>query len=134
MTVKILDAFAIMAFFHDEPGAQLVEDMLLQAQDGKIELVMCVVNLGEVYYSISRSSSREEAEGYVQQIQSMPIEIIDVGWELTKLAAELKAGGNISYADCYAAALAKYYKGDLVTGDKEFEALEDDVKIAWLIS
>jgi ribonuclease VapC len=132
MTIRIFDAFAVMAFFHDEPGAQLVEDMLLQAQDGTLELVMCVVNLGEVYYSISRSNSPDAAEDYVQQIQSMPIEIVDVDWQLTRLAAQFKTGGNLAYADCFAAALAKYYNGDLVTGDKEFNVLENEVRIVWI--
>ena len=132
MSAKILDAFAIMAFFHDEPGAQLVEDLILQAQDGTVELAMCVVNLGEVYYSISRASSPEEAEDYVQRIQSMPIEIVDANWELTRLAAQFKTSGNISYADCYAAALAEIRKGQVVTGDREFRALEAAIKIIWL--
>lgn len=132
MSAKILDAFAIMAFFHDEPGAQLVEDLILQAQDGTVELAMCVVNLGEVYYSISRASSPGEAEDYVQRIQSMPIEIVDANWELTRLAAQFKTSGNISYADCYAAALAEIRKGQVVTGDTEFRALEAAIKIIWL--
>jgi predicted nucleic acid-binding protein len=132
MGIKILDAIAVLAFFHDEPGAQLVEDMILQAQDGKLELAMCVINLGEVYYSIARSRSQQEAESYVQQIQSLPIEIVDVDWELTRLAAQFKTGGNISYADCYAAALAKSCNGDLVTGDKEFKVLKKEIKILWL--
>jgi ribonuclease VapC len=132
MSAKILDAFAIMAFFHDEPGAQLVEDMILQAQDGTVELSMCVVNLDEVYDSISRASSPEEAEDYVQRIQSMPIEIVDANWELTRLAAQFKTSGNISYADCYAAALAEIRKGQVVTGDREFRALETAIKIIWL--
>lgn len=132
MSVKILDAFAILAFFHDEPGAQMVEDMILQAQDGIVELAMCVVNLGEVYYSISRASSPDEAEDYVQRIQSMPIEIVDANWELTRLAAQFKTSGNISYADCYTAALAELRKGQVVTGDREFRALETVIKIIWL--
>jgi predicted nucleic acid-binding protein len=132
MTVRILDAFAVLVFFNDEPGAQLVEDMILQAQDGRIDLAMCVVNLGEVYYSISRSSSQNKAEDYIQQIQSMPIEIIDVDWELTRLAAQFKTSGNISYADCYVAALAELRKGQIVTGDREFKALEDKIKVIWL--
>ena len=132
MAVRVLDAFAVLAFFHDELGAQLVEEMILQAQDGNLELAMCVVNLGEVFYSISRSRTLEEAESYVQQIQSMPIEIVDVDWELTRLAAQFKIKGNISYADCYAAALAKSRTAALVTGDKEFKTLENEVKIVWL--
>jgi predicted nucleic acid-binding protein len=36
------------------------------------------------------------------------------------------------YADCFAAALAKLRKAELVTGDKEFRQIEDEVKIQWL--
>lgn len=132
MSEKILDAFAFMAFLQDEPGAQIVEDLILQAQDGKVRLAMCVVNLGEVHYSISRSMSHEDAESYIQQIQGMPIEVVNADWALTRQAALYKTKGNISYADCYAAALAKLRKGDVVTGDKEFEVLEDEVKVIWL--
>ena len=132
MVTKVLDSFALVAFLQDEPGAQIVEDLILQAQAGKITLAVCVVNLGEVWYSISRTTSVETAEHYVQQIQGMPIEIVDADWSLTHQAATYKAKGNISYADCFAAALAKLSKGAVVTGDKEFEVLENEVEIVWL--
>lgn len=132
MAIKILDAFALIAFFQDEPGAQLVEDVILDAQDGKVELSICVVNLGEVYYSISRSDSLEKAEMYIKQIQSMPIEIVDADWELTRQASLYKTKGNVSYTDCFAAALAKLRNGELVTGDREFKSLAGEIKIVWL--
>lgn len=40
----------------------------------------------------------------------------------------------MSYADCFAAALAKENRAELLTGDKEFEQLEGEIKIAWLRS
>jgi predicted nucleic acid-binding protein len=55
-----------------------------------------------------------------------------VDWELTRQAALYKTKGNISYADCYTAALAKLRKGEVVTGDKEFKILAGEVKISWL--
>jgi predicted nucleic acid-binding protein len=132
MMNKVLDSFALLAFLQDEPGAQMIEDFILQAKDGKVELVMCVVNLGEVWYSISRTKSAEIAERVVQQVQGMPIEIVDADWTLTRQAAIYKSKGNISYADCYVAALAKLRKAEVVTGDTEFEILKDDVKIVWI--
>jgi predicted nucleic acid-binding protein len=62
----------------------------------------------------------------------MAIEVVDVNWELTRMAAEFKSKGKISYADCFAAALAKNYKAELITGDKEFKTLEGEIKILWL--
>jgi len=43
-----------------------------------------------------------------------------------------KANENISYVDCFAAALAKIKKAKLVAGDKEFKVLQDEIKISWL--
>jgi ribonuclease VapC len=42
------------------------------------------------------------------------------------------ARGQIAYADCFAAALAKLHKAELVTGDHEFKLLEGDVRILWV--
>jgi predicted nucleic acid-binding protein len=88
--------------------------------------------LGEVWYSIARTNSPETADQYIHEIKGLGIEIIDVDWALTRQAAAFKANGNISYGDCFAAALAKNRKADLVTGDKEFKPLEGEIKIAWL--
>ncbi len=132
METKILDAFALMAFFHDEPGAEIVENLINAAEQGKVELAICIVNLGEVWYSISRKISPESADRYIQEIQGMAIEIVDPDWLLTRQAAIYKAKGNISYADCFAAALAKARGGVVVTGDREFKMLESEVKVEWL--
>jgi hypothetical protein len=40
----------------------------------------------------------------------MGIGIVEVDWNLTRQAAVFKVGGNISYAGCFAAALAKLKK------------------------
>lgn len=45
----------------------------------------------------------------------LPIEIIDVDIQLAKEAARFKATNKIAYADCFAAALAKLRKGEVVT-------------------
>ena len=49
-----------------------------------------------------------------------------------KDAADFKARFKISLADAFAAALAKEKKAELVTGDREFKALEKEIKIEWL--
>jgi predicted nucleic acid-binding protein len=48
------------------------------------------------------------------------------------MAATLKAHKKMSYADCFAAALAKMKKAELVTGDKEFKEVRKEVKILWI--
>ncbi|HEX4119441.1 MAG TPA: PIN domain-containing protein [Verrucomicrobiae bacterium] len=51
---------------------------------------------------------------------------------LTRQAAIYKATRKMSYADCFAAALAKLKNAELVTGDPEFKEVEKEIKIGWL--
>lgn len=132
MAAKVLDSYALMAFFEDEPGADFVRELIRKSVESDVNLLMTVVNLGEIWYSIARNNSPEIADQYVHEIKGMGIEIVEVDWNLTRQAAVFKAEGNISYADCFAAALAKLKKAELVTGDKEFKSLEGEIKIAWL--
>jgi predicted nucleic acid-binding protein len=130
--LRVLDAYALMAFLEDEPGASHVRRLLLEAVKGEIRLAITTVNLGEVYYSITRSDSLEVAERIVGELTALPLEIVDVGWELARQAARIKAQTPISYADCFAAGLARQMGCAVVTGDPEFHRLEDQVEIEWL--
>lgn len=132
MASKILDAYALLAFLEDEPGADQVRTLLLRAEEGNVKLAMTTVNLGEVWYAIARVDSPALADRLIQDIQGMAIEMVDVDWALARQAAVFKAKGGLAYADCFAAALAKLRKGELVTGDTEFKRLEGEVKIVWL--
>jgi len=38
----------------------------------------------------------------------------------------------MSYADCFAAALAKLRKAELVTGDRDFKQVEGEVQVLWI--
>lgn len=134
MAVKVLDSYALMALFHDEKGAEDVEKLLIKAESGNPKLLMCVVNWGEIYYSIMRGASQEAAEEKAREIAGMPIELVaaETDLKLVRMAATLKATRKLSYADAFAGALAKMERAELVTGDPEFKALEGEIKIAWL--
>ncbi len=132
MATKVLDSYALMAFFEDEPGADFVRGLIHKAVESGTNLLMSVVNLGEVWYSIARTNSPEIADQYVHEIKGMGIEVVDVDWTLTRQAAAFKVNGSISYADCFAAALAKNHRAELITGDKEFKVLQDEIKISWI--
>ena len=132
MAAKILDAYALLAFLEDEPGADQVRNLLLRAEEGSLKLAMTVVNLGEVWYAIARTGTPALADELIRDIQGMAIEIVDVDWPLARQAAAFKAKGRIAYSDCFAAALAKLRKAEVVTGDPEFKRLEGEVKVVWL--
>lgn len=134
VTFRVLDSWALIAFFENEPAAVAVERILQQAVKGSHELLLSVINWGEVYYSIMRADSPAAAERCARAIAAMPITIVGVSDDLTlvKEAALLKGARRMSFADCFAAALAKAYDAELVTGDREFRAVEGTVKIHWL--
>jgi hypothetical protein len=50
---------------------------------------MSVVNWGEVYYSVWRTRREKAANEKLREISQLPIEVVDVGAELTRLAAGL---------------------------------------------
>jgi predicted nucleic acid-binding protein len=134
MATKVLDSWALMAFFEDEPAAEAVEKLLAQAAAEKHKLLLSVVNWGEIYYNTMREVSQEAAEQKAREIATLPIDIVGVGDDLTlaRQAAILKATHKMSYADCFAAALAKIKNSELITGDPAFKALEKEIKINWL--
>ncbi len=98
------------------------------------KLLMCVVNWGEIYYSVMRGASPELAEQKAQEIAAMPIELVPVETDLhlVRQAAIYKATKKLSYADAFAAALAKIRSAELITGDPEFKTVENEIKIGWL--
>ncbi len=136
MATMVLDAHALMVLFNDEPGADEVEKLLLKAESGTPKLLMSVVNWGEIYYSILRGASQEMADAKSHEIAGMQIELIPVDardLELVRQAAVFKATKKMSYADCFAAALAKTRNAELITGDREFKVVERELKkIRWL--
>ena len=64
----VLDASALMTFFLGRPGAEKVKELILGAAEGRSELLMSVVNWGEVYYSIWRVEGEEAAEKKLAEI------------------------------------------------------------------
>jgi ribonuclease VapC len=128
----VLDSWAVMAYLEDEPAAEQVADLIADANEDGTPLLMTVVNLGEVWYIIARETTESEAERSIAEIKQLGIEIVDADWLLARQAAGLKAKHKMSYADGFAAALARHKKAHLVTGDHEFKQVEQEIQIIWL--
>ncbi len=130
--VLVLDTWAVIAYLEDEPAGQQIADLIATAHEEAVPVYISVVNAGEVWYIIAREISEEEANNSIKELRDLRIQFVDVDWELTQEAARFKSKNKMSYADCYAAALTQEKKADLVTGDTEFKAIEDQVKIQWV--
>ena len=127
----VLDASAVMTFSANRPGAEKVEQLIQLALDGKRELLMCVVNWGELYYSVWRDQGPGFARHILAQIAHLPIHLIPADVELTRTAAEFKANFNLPYVDGFAAALASHRKASLATSDKDFASVEKKLDLLW---
>ncbi len=95
--MKILDAYALMVFLEDEPGAQYVEDLLIQCIQGNLQLAATTVNLAEVYYNLVRRYSVEAAAMAVQRLVELTIEIVPVDWEIARQAARTQGGDTYCF-------------------------------------
>ncbi len=129
---RVLDAHALMVFLEKEPSFEKVQAFLIAAVEKDTPVLMTSVNFGEVYYVVLRECGQERASQVEKIIATLPIEIVDVDRALAIEAGRLKARKKMSYADCFAAALARMSKAELITGDEDFRAVENEIKIAWL--
>ena len=130
--VRVLDSYSLIAYIEGEAGKDTMIDIFRSARDSGKTLLLSVVNWGEVYYITLREAGRERADEVAHLISTLPIQIVPADLELARQAAIFKSGKKMSYADCFAAALAKQRKAELVTGDKEFKQVEGEVKLLWL--
>jgi ribonuclease VapC len=120
-----------MAYLQGEPGADAVEHLLSSRRQ---EHWMSVVNVGEVYYSVAKSSGMPTANEVFKDVLALPLQMVDAGFSSAMEASRLKAEHALSYADCFAAALTHRYSAKLVTGDREFESIQHLIEIEWLPS
>ena len=65
-------------------------------------------------------------------IDQLPIELVGIDRELVYQASLLKARRAIAFGDCFAAALAKREQCPVLTGDKEFKKLQQEIKVNWV--
>jgi len=132
MPAKVLDSFALIAYFRDEPGAEVVESLLVTAGKKDNPLHMTDVNYAEVKYSVVKKDGAQAWEEAAKILQGLPIDFHSTNRALADTAADFKARFKMSLADAFAAALAKERNAELVTDDPEFKALEKDIKVVWL--
>ena len=128
----VLDSFALLAYLEDEAGAATVEEILAACSAGDAEAWLSIVNLGEVAYITHRERGLPAAQRAIAAIDQLPVRVVDADRSRTFAAARIKARHALSYADAFAAALGQEVDGEVVTGDPEFETVEEIVRVLWL--
>ena len=128
----VLDSFALLAFLADEPGADIVREVLEfgQRHDGSVWI--SVINLGECLYIVEREQGLTAAHRAIAAIRQMPVKEVTADRERMFAAAHIKAHHRLSFADAFAVALAQEKSATVVTGDPEFKQVESLVPVLWL--
>jgi predicted nucleic acid-binding protein len=132
VNMPVLDSFALLAFLRGEPGEEKVTALLELAGEGGQSLHMTEASYAEVKYMTMRKDGARRWAEIARELPTLPIEFHDVDRALADLAADFKARHKLSLADAFTAALAKFRKAELVTGDPEFKSLARELEIVWL--
>ena len=132
----VFDTEAIIAFLYNEPGHEAVAKLLDEVFAGDADGVLTETNASEVFYLVARfegvddvptDASLREADRDIRALERQGLELGAADW---RLAAEVKADGNISLADAYAVALAHERDATLVAGaDDDFDELPIEVDL-----
>ena len=134
--VYVLDACALITYLNDEPGSDIVRDLLKKAVNGEITIFINIINLIEVHYANIRSLGYEQAAIVLEQIRSSPIRIIaNFSDAVFQEASRLKAYYKCSLADAIGLASAIELSGQFVSSDHhELEVIEENetISIFWL--
>lgn len=110
----VLDSFSLITFFKRDKGFEIVLDLFDKAINYKAELLMNIINWGEVYYIILREQGSKKADLFETNFEKLPIELIYPDRSIIKNASKYKAYNSLSYTDCIAAT-TDIHKSVLVT-------------------
>ena len=132
MASPVLDSFALLVFLFKEKGHQKLVDVFDQAAEADQAALIAAPNWAEVRYIVQRKVGLERWGEVRSTVLALPLEIVAADQALAESAGALKATKKMSLADCFATALAQQKQAAVYTGDPEFKAVEDEVKVIWL--
>lgn len=108
-----LDSWAVLRWLEGvEPGTRRVEEALQHRP------VMSWINLGEVFYIVTRAAGEPAAQEVVNDLRTRLL-LDEATPRRTLEAAALKAAHPMAYADAFAVATARAHAATLLTGDPE---------------
>jgi predicted nucleic acid-binding protein len=128
----LFDSHAMLAFFQNEEGAEIVAEILQRAVKKGLDRFICVINLGEIIYITKRRFGDSKKLEVLARVHQLGLQVLPVPQNLVFKAAEIKAQYPISYADCFALACAMEHSARIVTGDPDFKKIAHLVSIDWI--
>ncbi len=125
----LLDTSALLALSGDEPGAQVVESLLVKGRHGEARLYVSFMSVMEAGYKAYRVQGENGLVNLLAYLQKLPVTRVDVNEELMALAARMKGTYQLSLADAWILATAKQLGATLIHKDPEFEQASAEVRL-----
>jgi predicted nucleic acid-binding protein len=132
LRASVLDSYAVLAYLFAESGSDKVVSLLEKAADAAKNVFIAAPNWAEIRYQVERKVGLARWGEVRERLLGLPIEIMPADQALAESAGQIKATKRMSLADCFAAALAKDRKAELYTGDPEFHAVEEEIRVVWI--
>lgn len=125
----LLDNSAILAYTGDEPGSDVIHELLQSAGKGRCQLYISVITLMEACYKAWQREGEESARLLYARLTHLPAKHVEFDQDILWLACEAKATCRLSIADAWILATARRYNATLVHKDPEFEPLHHQVTL-----
>lgn len=123
MTQKVVDASALLAAIHNEPGGELVQQQIEQC-------TISTVNWSEVLQKLARKGADTEAVARV--LLALGLTIVDFSERDAHIAADLWSAGKskgLSLADRACLALGRRLDVPVITADKAWVDVDHEVVV-----
>ena len=120
----LLDTSAFLTLRDNEEGAELVADLMFNAQKGKCQCYACFISLMEILYRVWKDENELAGRLAYEECQVLPVNWVHESKKLLELSAEIKARNKLSLADAWIAGSAIQENAILVHKDPEFIPLE----------
>lgn len=121
----ILDTSAIIAYLADEKEASEVEKVIPEA---KIPFIC----LSELYYLIWRKRGRSDADKMYAVVKSWALSVLYPNERVILNAGRFKAVHKLGISDSYIAAFTLEEDAVLVTKDKDYQIINEEIGIKFL--
>ena len=121
----LLDTSAFIAYLGNENGGSVVSQYRSQS-------VIPFIVLSELYYVIWRKKGRAQADFIYGVVKSWKLPMLLPNERVILTAGRFKGEHRMGIADSYIGAFANTEKLILVTKDRDFKVIEEEVQIQWI--
>lgn len=132
MATRVLETQALVTYFEDGEGADVVQTLLEKAASKDASLILSDVSYADLKQVIIGNHGELGWNRVATSLDSMPIELVPTTKSVAERAANLAAQYHLTLATAFAAALAKEKRAELVTGNRDLARLTSEIKIRWI--